>query len=151
METFWQDVRHGARMLARNPGFTAVALLTLALGIGPNTAVFSVVHAVLLSPPPYADPESIVSITQTIVTPAGPRDVPAISTDTFQDWRESTDTLEQMAFYAPHTLTLTGNEEPVRLTGARVSPSPASSPASTCRPPKSKATRCSSAVKPMSA
>jgi len=122
MEMFWQDVRHGARMLARNPGFTAVALLTLALGIGPNTAVFSVVHAVLLSPPPYADPQSIVSITQTIVTPAGPRDVPAISTDTFQDWRESTDTLEQMAFYAPHTLTLTGNEEPVRLTGARVSP-----------------------------
>jgi putative ABC transport system permease protein len=122
METFWQDVRHGARMLARNPGFTAVALLTLALGIGPNTAVFSVVHAVLLSPPPYADPQSIVSITQTLVTPAGPRDVPAISTDTFQDWRESTATLAHMAFYAPHTLTLTGHEEPVRLTGARVSP-----------------------------
>jgi putative ABC transport system permease protein len=122
MDLFWQDMRQGARMMVRKPWFTLVAVIVLAFGIGPNAAIFSVVNTLMLTPLPYDDPDTIVRIAQTRPGPQGPLRVQAISTDDFQDWRASTQTLEAMAFYAPDTITLTGQLEPVRLSGASVSP-----------------------------
>jgi putative ABC transport system permease protein len=122
MGTLWQDLRFGLRLAASRPGFTAVAVVALALGIGPNTAIFSIVNSLLLTPPPYDDPATIVTASQkTTPGPVGPR-LALPSTDDFQDWRRETRTLERIALYASDSLTLTGFDDPVRLNGARVSP-----------------------------
>lgn len=79
METFWQDVRHGIRLAASRPGFTVVAVVTLALGIGPNTAIFSIVNSILLTPPPFDEPDRIV--TTPAMSPGDTRRVTTPSTD----------------------------------------------------------------------
>src|SRR5512139_1951762 len=121
MGTFWQDLRLGLRLAASRPLFTAVAVIALALGIGPNTAIFSIVNSLLLTPPPYDDSDTIVTASRK-AAPAldGPR-LTIPTTDDFQDWRRETRTLQQIALYMPDSLTLTGFDDPVRLNGARVS------------------------------
>jgi len=112
-----QDVRYAFRMLAKSPGFTLVSLLTLAVGIGANTAIFSFVDAVLLKPLPYADADRIVRVLEK--PPRGERN--GISTLTFLDWQRDNTVFDYMAAQSGGPVTLTGDGEPVQLRSGRVS------------------------------
>jgi len=114
MDTLWQDLRHALRMLRKSPGFSVVAVLTLALGIGANTAIFSVVESVLLRPLPYADPASLVQVWNSYL-PQFPQ-VPNSSGD-FLDFRRQASSFSGMAAYIdiPQGFNLTGEGDPLRL------------------------------------
>ena len=111
METILHDLRFGLRMMLRSPGFTFIALLTLTLGIGANTAIFSVVNTVLLRPLPYHDPNRLVVLweSQEQVDQESP------SLPDFVDWRERNQSFEQMAIARRDNANLTGTGEPERL------------------------------------
>ncbi|HXG65767.1 MAG TPA: ABC transporter permease [Blastocatellia bacterium] len=121
METLWQDLRYGIRTLARRPGFTAIAVLTLALGIGANSALFSVVNAVLLRPFPFGDPEHLVIVWETKLQ----RNLPFMfaSPPNYADWREQNQVFEEMAAFFPGSFFLTQDGEPAQVPGARVTAS----------------------------
>jgi putative ABC transport system permease protein len=112
-----QDLRFGFRTLKNSPGFTAVAALTLALGIGGNTAVFSFVDGILLKPLPYGEPDRIVRVLEK--PPGGGRN--GISTLNFLDWQRQNTVFEYMAAQTGGSVTLSGVSDPVQLRGARVS------------------------------
>src|SRR5262245_30813017 len=120
MQTLWQDLRYGARMLLKKPGFTLIAVITLALGIGANTAIFSVVNAVLLRPLPYAEPERMVALWESNKQRSVDRN--AISYPNFFDWRAQSKSFERMASYYTNYMALTGVAAPVNLRSAVVSP-----------------------------
>ena len=121
MDTLIQDLRHSIRLLAKSPGFTAVTLLTLAIGIGANTAIFSVIRAVLLNPLPYPDAERIVRVREERPAMRGMGGGSIMTADTLERWRDDTEALDAIAGYRPASFTLTGLDEPVRLQGAAVS------------------------------
>lgn len=108
MADLWQDLRYGARMLRKQPGFTLIAVLTLALGIGANTAIFSVVYGVLLHPLPYRDAERLV--------------VSNISPPDFRDLKASTQSLDQMALWGSNLYGVNVKNETKQTMGAIVSP-----------------------------
>ena len=113
-------MRYALRALGRSPGFTVIALLTLALGIGANTAIFSFVSGVLLKPLPYRDPHSIVLVWEK--PPGGYRN--GISTLNYLDWKNQNTVFETMAASAfGGSVTLTGTGEPEELRGSRVAAS----------------------------
>src|SRR5262245_3471481 len=116
LETVWQDLRYGARMLLKQPGFTVVAVITLALGIGANTAIFSVVNAVLLRPLPCEDPDRLVVFW---TAPQQGR-TEACSLPDFADWREQGRSFERMAAFTDGAFNLTGVGEAERLNGQTI-------------------------------
>jgi predicted permease len=115
METLWQDLRYSGRMLLKHRGFTLVAVLTLALGIGANTAIFSIVNAVLLRPLPYKAPEQLVTVGEGI---AGG----SVSYPNFVDWRDQSTSFDAVSVVRPNeSYNFSGAGEPERLQGRLVS------------------------------
>jgi predicted permease len=118
MNRIFQDLRFGLRQLRKSPGFTAVALITLALGIGANTAIFSVIDAVLLRPLPFHKPDRLVVVRP---TEHGRRDDIGVSCPAFLDWRARNHVFDALSAYRTDDFTLTGIAEPAHLIGAVVS------------------------------
>jgi predicted permease len=121
IEMLWQDLRYGARMLARNRGFTVVAVIALALGIGANSAIFSVVNTVLLRPLPYKDPEQLVMVWEEGTPQGQGLPINSVSAANYVDWRDQNQVFANMAVIGRVTFNLTGSGEPERLDGRRVS------------------------------
>ncbi len=117
LEDWWQDWKHAARSLRKSPAFTAVAVLTLALGIGANTAVFSVVNAVLLRPLPMRDPERLVMIWEK--WEKHPQERTVVAAGNYYDWKQQSTSFEQMGvFGGGGSATMTAGDEPVQLPAA---------------------------------
>jgi putative ABC transport system permease protein len=121
METLIQDLRFAVRSFIKSPGFAIVAVLCLAIGIGANTTIFSVVNAMLLRPFPYADPDRIVAVNETQVK--NDVDSAGFSYPDYQDLREQSTAFSQIAAQTGRSLTFAGTEEPERVTGAAISAS----------------------------
>jgi putative ABC transport system permease protein len=119
LEHLVQDIRYGLRTLAKNPGFTAVAILTLALGIGANTGIFSVINAVLLRPLPFPHADRLVQIWETDRRRGLDRGV--VSAYNFRDWQSQSQDFAAMAAYGYDHFSLSGGESPIGLRGLRVS------------------------------
>ncbi|MFN7943774.1 MAG: ABC transporter permease [Blastocatellia bacterium] len=120
MQTLWQDLRYGARMLFKQPGFTLVAVITLSLGIGANTAIFSVVNAVLLRPLPYPESGQLTWVWMDNRGEGIHEDI--ASWPNFEDWRAQNQTFQAMAGVLDRRFNLTGAGEPEEVYGANVSP-----------------------------
>jgi putative ABC transport system permease protein len=118
MQAWFEDIRYALRQLRRSPGFTIVAILTLALGLGANSAIFSMIDAVLLRPLPYHAPSRLVAVKP---TEPGRRDDVGVSYPTFLDWRSRNDVFDGLSVFRQDDFTLTGRGEAAHLTGAVVS------------------------------
>ena len=119
ISTLWQDIRYGARMLLKQPGFTLVAVITLALGIGANTAIFSVVNAVLLRPLPFKDPEGLVMVWNKGAEAAGGDRTPLAVADLL-DWRAQNRSFESIGAFQNAMLNYTGGEVPEQVPAVNV-------------------------------
>jgi putative ABC transport system permease protein len=117
MQTLFQDLRYGARILVRKPGFTLIAAFTLALGIGANTAIFSVINALILSPSSIAEPESVAAIWR---TPIDKRTEGFVSYLELQDWQARNNSFESIAGYKPNGFILLNADRAERIPGMRV-------------------------------
>src|SRR5262245_33200719 len=119
LEALFQDLRYGARMLLKNPGFTLIAVITLALGIGANTAIFSVVYGVMLRPLPYHEPERLVRLWTDNANEKNPKD--GTSYPNLVDWRSQSRTFTEFANYSGDLVFLTAGDAPEQVRIDRVS------------------------------
>src|SRR2546423_13091464 len=119
MQGLWQDLKHATRMLRKKPGFTLIAVVTLALGIGANAAIFSVVNAVLLRPLPYPNAERLVAVSENSL------EAPDISVayPDYLDWQAQQSVFEEMSARMPTGGIITGANEPERVIGRLVTAS----------------------------
>src|ERR1044071_2108401 len=117
MNTLWQDLRYAARMLLKNPGITIIVIIALALGIGENSRIFSVVNSVLLRPLPYDEADRLVFLNEK--SPA--LDEMSISYPNFEDWRTQNQSFEKIGVYNRGSYNLTGNGEAERIVTGQVS------------------------------
>jgi putative ABC transport system permease protein len=117
METLLQDVKYGARLLFKSPGFTSIAVITLALGIGATTIMFAVVDAVLIRPLPYKDADRLVHISEAFNHQPGM----SIAYPNFQDWQSQNHVFSSMGAIQRNAYGLTGNGLPEQLDGRAVS------------------------------
>jgi putative ABC transport system permease protein len=118
LESLWRDFRYAGRMLRKNPTFTAAIVLTVALGIGANTAIFSICNAVLLKPLPYAEPDRLVMLWERM----GNGKLVTVAPANFVDWRSQSRSFSDVAAISPFSsLIMNGGPEPIRLAGAGVS------------------------------
>jgi predicted permease len=122
VDTFAQDVRHALRLMRRDPAFTFTALATLALGIGLNTAIFSVAYGVLWRPLPFPDPDRLVIVSSAQQSETGPRTFSTWPPPTYEALRRRVTTLDHLAAYASIDAALTGRGEPLQLRALDVSP-----------------------------
>src|SRR5262249_36429858 len=113
MNTLFQDLRYGARILLKQPGFTLVAVLTLAIGIGANTAIFSLVNSILLRPLPFREPDRIVRLIQ--ASPKLGLPTWGVSQADFAAYHEQNRSFESLALYNTSAINMTGQGEPERL------------------------------------
>src|SRR5688572_11870446 len=114
----WSDIHSAIRNIGKKPFFYAIVILTLALGIGANAAIFTVVNAVLLRPLPYPDPDRLMMLWTYNPRQGFDKDVGTYPN--FEDWRSASRSFHRMSAYSGASLTLTGNGDPVQLRGARV-------------------------------
>jgi hypothetical protein len=120
MANLWSDLRYGLRLLRHAPGFTAVAVGALALGIGANTAVFSTVDAVLLRPLPFADPDRVVMVWEDNSAASFPRNTPA--SGNFVDWKQRNHVFTDMAATRGASANLTADGPPEQVVGRATTP-----------------------------
>src|SRR5579859_6629362 len=116
MEKLFQDIRFAVRQILKSPGFTAVAVITLALGIGANTAMFSVINSVLLRSQPFRDPGRVMVVWK-VMSNGSPN---AFSTPAFLEWKQQADFTEHMGAFSAVGKNLSNNHLPERLNGGRV-------------------------------
>lgn len=121
MDALLADLRHGLRLLRKSPAFTLIAIVTLALGIGANTAIFSMVDAVIVRALPFADPDRIVMVWEDSSFAGFPRNTPAPGN--YTDWRRMNRSFVDMAATRGATASLTGDGSPEQVAGRAVTPS----------------------------
>src|SRR5262245_37518431 len=120
LETLWQDLRYGARMLMKNSGFTLITIITLALAIGANSAIFSIINAIVFKPLPFDDLDRIVAVWEKAPGPGYERNQASVAN--YLDWREQSNSFENLAIYMLWSANLGGIDPPERVRGYQVSP-----------------------------